>query len=417
MTKLWNLPVLRLIATDRCRVAAPWFAWANDFSDAAVLRRRANALERGKLGATNPIEQIVAACLYLAISLPRIVLALQRWGRDLRTSDHVSYYRQFIHLWICAWRLGLRPQVYYFLGLHRRRHPASWLHVIDPSELHHLQRDVSPVDLNPLEDKMLFTRHALLRGIPAVPVLAIWQDGRLLAAPNPGAFQRDLFVKRALAYGSEGVLGLRFDPATGNHRDDSRSYTPGNLDEKFSAGSYGATLLVQPWLKNHPDLAGFSTAALCNYRIVTGRHPSGRVEILLAALRFPLNSQLTCAEKNTTLCAAVDLITGRLHAAQSKRPGLGRLTRHPVTGQAIEDFAVPRWNEMVAHATAAHAHWPDFPFIGWDVSDTDEGLFFLEGSSLWGGFLAQMSGSRPLGLTPFASIYQANLAKRGTSIC
>jgi hypothetical protein len=116
------------------------------------------------------------------------------------------------------------------------------------------------------------------------------------------------------------------------------------------------------------------------------------------------------------LCAAVDLVTGRLHAAESKHPGLGRLTHHPVSGQAIEDFLVPRWNEMVAQVITAHAYWPDFPFIGWDVSDTNDGIFFLEGSSLWGGFLAQMSGSRPLGLTPFASIYQASLAQRGASI-
>jgi hypothetical protein len=149
---------------------------------------------------------------------------------------------------------------------------------------------------------------------------------------------------------------------------------------------------------------------------VTGRHPNGRVDVLMAALRFPLSSQLTCAEKDTTLCAAVDLKTGRLHAAESKHPGLGRLARHPVSGQLIEGFPVPRWDEMIAHVAAAHVHWPDFPFIGWDISDTSEGLFLLEGSSLWGGFLAQMSGSRPLGLTPFATIYQANLARRGASL-
>jgi hypothetical protein len=415
MTRFWNLPILRLISTDRCRVAAPWFAWTSGQDDASLLRRRANALERKKMGANHPLEQIPAACLYLAISLPRIFLALLRWGRSLRDTDRVSYLRQFMHLCICAWRIGLRPQVYYFLGLHRRRQPESWLNVIDPSELHHLQRDVSPADLNALEDKILFTNRAVKCGLRIVPVLEVWEEGKQLTRSDPASLRRDIFVKRARTYSSEGIFGLRYDPATGKHHNGSQPQNTG-LDEVLSFASRGTTLLVQPWLKNHPDLEGFSASALCNYRIVTGRHPNGRVELLLAALRFPLQSQLTCAEKDTTLCAAVDLITGRLHAAESKDPGMGRLRRHPVSGQIIEDFAVPRWNEMVAGVIAAHAHWPDFPFIGWDVSDTDDGLYFLEGSSLWGGFLAQMSGSRPLGLTPFATIYQANLAQRGASI-
>lgn len=412
MIKLWNLPVLRLIATDRCRVAAPWFSWAYGYNDAAALRRRANALERTKLGANHPAEQIPAAFLYLVISFPRILLALKRWGWRLRATEQVPYHRQFVHLWLCAWRIGLRPQVYYFLSLHRRRHPDSWLHVIDPSELHHLQRDASPVDMNPLENKLLFSRRAVQHGLPVVPILALWENGRVLASAAPHELERDLFAKRALTYSSAGIIGLRYNPATGTHRDASGNGIEKGVDDYFAAASRDATLIVQPWLKNHRDLAGFSNGALCNYRIVTGRHPTGRVEILLAALRFPQTSELTCAERDTTLCAAVDLVTGRLHAAESKDPGLGRLIRHPATGQMIEDFPVPRWEEMVSLVTAAHAHWPDFPFVGWDVADTSEGLFFLEGSALWGGFLAQMSGSRPLGLTPFASIYQATLAQR-----
>jgi len=412
MTRLWNLPVLRLIATDRCRVAAPWFVWTRGNANASMLRRRANALERDKLGATHPLEQIPAAVLYLVISLPRILQALQRWGRSLRATDNIPYHRQFLHLWLCAWRMGLSPRVYYFLGLHRRRHPDSWRHVIDPSELHHLQRDASPADLNPLEDKILFTERAKKRGLPVVPILALWKDGLPLAPADPDMLKRDVFAKRALTYSSEGILGLRYDPATGKHRDASGESPEVHLDNCFASRSRGTTLLVQPWLQNHPDLAGFSSGALCNYRIVTGRHPDGRVEVLLAALRFPQASRLTCAERDTTLCAAVDLITGRLHAAESKHPGMGRLVRHPVSGQPIEDFPVPRWEEMVALTTAAHAGWPDFPFIGWDVSDTSEGLFFLEGSCLWGGFLAQMSGSRPLGLTAFNDIYRETLALR-----
>lgn len=417
MTKFWHLPVFRLIATDRCRVAAPWFAWSKGQDHASELRRRANRLERRQLGIKHPVEQIIGAVLYLPLSLPRLLLALQRWGRSLRETEQISYFRQFFHLCICAWRFDLRPQVYYYLRLHELPRRETWGQVIDPSELHHLQRDISPEDMEPLENKLHFTNRALAAGLPVIPLLAVWHCGRPLPAPafSEHDLRRSLFVKRTRSYSSAGVKGFRYDPVTDVHHDGRLRYTSADLQETLRTMSDRVTLLVQPWLQNHPDLGGFSTGALCNYRIVTGRLPAGKTEVVLAALRFPFQSEVTCAEKDTTLCAAVDLRTGTLHAAESKNPRLGRLTRHPLTGQQIEGFTVPRWREITALAIAAHATWPEFPFIGWDLADTAEGLCFLEGSCLWGGFLAQMSGNRPLGLTSFAKIYRSQMAHRADS--
>ena len=414
MTTFWNLPVLRLLATDRCRAAAPWFAWTRGRDATSGLRRRANQLECRRLGATHPLEQSLAVLLYLPLSLPRILLALWQWGRPLRAVDRISYLRQSLHLSVCAWYLGLRPQVYYYLRLHGQRWPAAWRGVIDPAELHHLQRDISPPDLTPLADKLRFMQRALAHGLPAIPTLAVWENGRLHPnyQPAPGDLCRDLFVKRSHSYGSTGVMAFHYNPTTPAHYDDLRRYTLPQLDSVLQAASQDTTLIVQPRLRNHPELQGFSSEALCNYRLVTGRHPDGRTVVLMASLRFPILSGLTCAETDTTLCAAVDLATGRLHAAESKDPRLGRLVRHPFSGQQIEDLAVPRWAEMCALACRAHAAWPDFPFIGWDLSDTTAGLRLLEGGCLWGGYLAQMSGSPPLGLTPFVPIYEAHLAQR-----
>jgi hypothetical protein len=136
----------------------------------------------------------------------------------------------------------------------------------------------------------------------------------------------------------------------------------------------------------------------------------------MAALRFPLHSELTCAEQDTTLCASVDLATARLHAADCKDPARPRLVRHPHSGQLIENFPVPRWNAIRDLACRAHEAWPEFPFIGWDISDTSDGIFLLEGGYLWGGYLAQMAGSAPLALTPFATIYTEHLARRLTPV-
>jgi hypothetical protein len=104
-----------------------------------------------------------------------------------------------------------------------------------------------------------------------------------------------------------------------------------------------------------------------------------------------------------------------MRAAEAKNPAIGRLTRHPITDQPIEGHTLSCWPELLATAEAAHAHWPEFPFIGWDLVHTSEGIFVLEGSCLWGGTLAQISGSPPLGLTPFADIY-LSLIKNGSAV-
>ena len=416
MTRLWNLPVFRLVATDRCRVAAPWFDWTNGRDATAVLRQHANALERHRFGPPLLFEQELAALLHLVLAGPRALLALRRWGQALRASEGISFHRQWLDLLTCTWRLGLRPQVYYYLGLHRLAR-REWRHVIDPAELHHLQRDISPPDIHGLEDKLRFHDRASRAGIATPPLLALWRDGRRESAADPEELRRDLFVKRALTYSSTGIMGFRFDATTGEYRDGPRRYSPAGLDALLRRLSYDHVLLVQPWLRNHRDLEDFSTGALCNYRVVTGRHPNGSIEPLVAALRLPVGRGLTCAEPDLTFCAAVEIGTGRLHAAASKDPALGQVLRHPATGRRIEGVVVPRWPELLALARRAHEAWPEFPFVGWDLADTSGGLVVLEGSCLWGGFLAQMSGSPPLGLTSFASIYHSYSRHRGSSPC
>jgi hypothetical protein len=412
----WHRPVFRLVASDRCRVALPWFRWAHAGDAASALRRRANALERRRLGAGRRLEAPLAALLYALLGPLGQARALRKWGRALRAAEGVSLGRQWRDLQACAWRHGLRPEVYYYLGLHRCSR-AVWGQFLDPAELHHLQRDISPDDFSALEDKLLFHRRATAHGLPTPALLAVWRDGaRDASAGGLRPLRGDLFVKRARSYSSIGVRGYRYDPGRGEHCSGGRRLDAAALAAELDAASRGFTLLVQPWLRNHPGLADFSSGALCNCRIVTGRHPDGRVEPVLAAFRFPLGSELTCAERDLTLCAAIDLASGRLHAAGTKHPRLGRLARHPLTGRPIEGAVLPGWPALLALAVAAHAGWPEFPFIGWDIAPTADGPVVLEGGCLWGGYLAQMSGNPPLGLTPFPAIYLSHLRRRAAPV-
>ncbi len=419
MSFLWSLPVFRLVATDRCRVAAPWFDWAQRSDGTAKLRRLAIVLERSKLKRVTAFEQMLAALAYLPLSLVAILSGLRQWGKSLRTVYGFPRGSQFIQLAIYAWRLGMCPRMYYHLRLHRYSWKHLGRHFIDQPELHHLQRHLAPADINMLEDKLRFAERAEREGLPVVPILALVRDGHLQAANGTRQIalpRQNLFVKPTASYSSDGIMGFRYDPRSHRYTDERGGWSEFALRHYLETKSKERTLIVQRWMENHPDLQGFSTGALCNFRIVTGRYPNGLVTPVMAAFRFPWRSQLSCAEPGVTLCASVDLERGIMRAAEAKDPAIGRLRLHPTSGAVIEGFVVKQWDELLATSLKAHMQWPEFPFIGWDLALTNEGIFILEGSCLWGGTLAQMSGSAPLGLTRFPEIYLAHLAARGATL-
>jgi hypothetical protein len=410
------MPVFRLVATDRCRVEAPWFVWSHHSDPVARLRHLALQLERSHYRRVTTFEQIAAAMLYFPVSLISILRAWRRWGKNLNACYGHSRSQQIRQLVIYAWRLGMCPRMYYHLRLHRHSWRTTGRYFLDQPELHHLQRHIAPDDIDQLEDKLRFAQRMQRTGLPLAPVFTVWRDGRpesIDGEPLPRTLPaRDLFVKPVQSYSSAGVQGYRYDPGRRLYQDAQHAWTETRLMERLAFLSRTRPLLVQPWLENDRSLRGFSESALCNFRVVTGRYPEGATVPIMAAFRFPWQSELSCAEPGITLCAAVDLAHGTLRAAEAKDPAIGRLQQHPLTGQKIEGFVLKEWHAVLELALKAHEHWPEFPFVGWDIALTNEGCCLLEGSCLWGGTLAQMSGNPPLGLTPFPAIYLAHLAAR-----
>lgn len=408
---IWSYRVLRLVAYDRCRVASLWFAWRYGRNNAAYLRRLACLIEQNHFVNVRTWECCVAAVLHLPLAVVQSWFALRRHGAGLRSAYEVSRPSQLARMLWLAWRHGIRPQTYYYLRLHRQPLHQAALY-LDPAELHHLQRAITTAPTDRIEDKLEFHRAAAAADLPVTPLIAIFSHGRMESSPLTSLFadwEQNLIVKPTNGYSSAGLRGFRFHQGHYTCATTGQVFTLPELERELLSTSADQVLLVQPWLRNSSRIAGFSTSALCNFRVVTGRSPAGRCEILMAALRFPIRSELTCAEANVTLCAAVDFATGALSAAEAKDPAVGRLDTHPMTGQQIEGHVIASWPDIRALALRAHEAFPEFPFIGWDIVDSDHGLLLLEGSTLWGGNLAQMSGSAPLGGSRFAELYLENL--------
>ena len=88
----------------------------------------------------------------------------------------------------------------------------------------------------------------------------------------------------------------------------------------------------------------------------------------------------------------ISLDTGALGKAVSY-PSSGKLcfeSRHPETGNQIENVIVPRW-KMIKHKTTEMAKTlPFIPYIGWDIVVTRERFKVIEGNSCTGVNLFQI---------------------------
>jgi hypothetical protein len=154
-------------------------------------------------------------------------------------------------------------------------------------------------------------------------------------------------------------------------------------------------ILVQPWLRPHPVLA-----ALCDpeagqgipaLRVITGRWPSGAVEILAGQVQRPAADSFASQGGPFGL---LDCETGRVLAA-------ARAQREPVFLQAradpeLEGLAIPDWEALCGGVLKAHDAFPGIAaLIGWDVAPTGEGPVILEANLALSFFQFQMASGRP----------------------
>ena len=57
---------------------------------------------------------------------------------------------------------------------------------------------------------------------------------------------------------------------------------------------------------------------------------------------------------------------------------LEEMTSHPVSGASFEDFTFPHWKEIERVACDAHAIFPEFGLVGWDMAVGPDGPVIVE---------------------------------------
>jgi hypothetical protein len=334
---------------------------------------------------------------YLSDVLIQSLRLLRRNGRLVRGSAGVPLGRQLRELVRLSVSLPSMPENYYKFGWYlpeRRASAGDYLHRHETKgalyEMLATRPDLARVA--PLNDKVGFADHATAAGLPVVPTLAIVENGEVVrAAADPVA--GELFAKPLAGKGGRGAE--RWDSLTG-------------LVER--AG--GRSLLVQPRLVNHPELADLALDALATCRLITITDEAGEPEPVIATFRMPAVAGVIVDNMHRGgLAAPVEIATGVLGAGSGYAVG-DPVTRHPVSGGPIEGRKLPLWDEVLALAGRAHRAFAPRLLVGWDIAIGPAGPVLVEGNEQPGVDGLQRLHQLPLGPHRFGQLLAFHLGQR-----
>lgn len=296
--------------------------------------------------------------------------------------------------------VGVGPQTFFLYDLHNRPR-RSWASYTRPDTLRVMMEiNARDGDFLVAHDKLRTAEELREETIPCAEILAVvgrntlkhpcnlsWtflnnlqQVASFLDAPD---CSRALFCKPAR--GLKGIGAILAKRKAAQWLVDSRLMTSIELANFLldQQNEYG--LLIQPQIVNHPDIQRLTgNGGLSTMRIVTAII-EGQAMIVAATQKLMGGDFLGDAFLNGmggNLVAPVDMISGVLASAYGKSPGnrfmLERFATCPASGEGIEGFKVPMWEETLKVARAAALKLRREPLLGFDIAVTPEGPIVLE---------------------------------------
>ena len=337
----------------------------------------------------SPVD-LVELLIGLAMA-PIAVIGMMIWftarnGGAIRRAAQRSIVAQLgDQVWLYV-KAGVLPPWYYIYELHKhpvKREARSFIQRCEckdgvPALFKHMRPPATE-----LTDKTKFARWCEVRGVPTVPVLAVVREDGVDGLRSLDQLALDLFVKPVDGKGGRGAH--RWDYlGNGLHRSsDGKQLDTMGMLFSIAAESWSGARMIQPRIRNHPDLEPLNNDALATVRGLTCLNESGDPELLGAVLRMAIGDNHVVDNLHAGgIAAAVGLDSGRLGPASNLGMdcSLGWLGRHPTSGAQIAGFRLPHWEEFRAFTEGAHRAFSDRIMVGWDVAITPQGLILVEGN-------------------------------------
>ena len=257
-------------------------------------------------------------------------------------------------------------------------------------------------DNEDVQDKGRFADICRLHGLPCIPTLAIYREGKQIFPDAPFLPDQPCIWVKDLA-GSQGSGAGQWRWQDGSyHNAAGKVRTPAEL----AASWLMRDCIVQPCLSNHPELASLSDGTLAEIRVITGIEPDGRTHLITHQITLPWGGFANRPH------SAMGLLNDDGRIVRTLYTNGKQVERHPETGAVFADVVVPWWRESRELVLRAHSQaFTRFVFLGWDIAITAEGPILIETNSGPGVMHHQLLDDIPLGHSDFPMIASQYLAK------
>ena len=353
----------------------------------------------------------------LAVWPLRVIVLIAKntstYGNRVKTRFGIGYLRQILtQSWMGLVRNN-DPELYYKYELFTPERRSKDYEYVTGNVASTLFAILNNFDKgSSLEDKQGVAEILQDRGFPAVSQLAVVRDGKVLSPEgNPASPPAEDFIAKP-NWGMQGQGIFRFEHlVTGTWKDSrGRELTEIQLRSMLTELAADGDLLIQPRLINHSRILDLTGGGFSTLRIITAMGISGDTEVIAAVLKMPVGAGVADNFAAGGIAAPVDLQTGELGFAVSKKQLAERYEYHPDSRGRIPGRKVPLWNEVVEVARNAHKCFPNFVFLGWDIGITEGGPVIVETNALWDVELIQRPYMSPLGGTKFVEYCVERLA-------
>lgn len=137
-------------------------------------------------------------------------------------------------------------------------------------------------------------------------------------------------------------------------------------------------LLLEEFVRQHPDLNAVNPSSLNTLRIATLRDKQGVVHVIGASLRAGNAGSVVDNLHAGGVQYPVDVETGLIIRSGMTHDGKKDILFHPSTHTKMIGFQIPNWEQIIASVKEAAAIPPHLRYIGWDVAVTEDGCEFIE---------------------------------------
>jgi hypothetical protein len=364
--------------------------------------------------------------LSIPLAISHGLRGVRHYGFGVKKQYNVGLFEQFRCLALDHFSYRILPENFYmyqlYLSENRKLRGRNFAHTEILPMQQYLIDALHCEDFPWLRSKQRFALRCSELGLPTVPVLAEFAEGKMIAhSPRGEAVfpHADLFSKPSEYWCGIGANLWRHKSVDRYvNAVSGESHDQNTLTEKLCADSTSGRIVLQEKVSNHSSIAGsLTTGGLATVRLVTCRTPSGSIDFLPASIRMPIGQAIVDNIAQGGLAAPIDLATGEINGPaiqKDKAIGVSRFEKHPDTGVRLIGVKLPCWPQVLDLAKQAHTAFPSMPFVGWDIAILRDGPVVLEGNSWWDVDLTILPHRISLSDTQFLPYYNYHFRRGST---